>query len=431
MANVIWLLSGARLLREVREACRMSQPQFAKALGEELGWTPPTGVVRAWEETNRDLPDEVDRAVRRVGARGHHRTEPRRGPNRREFLDSAARLGGLAVLGPAVSGRTERVGSVPMEPRSNYPSEISTVGLLNLSSVGEEGISFLWELLASYRSAYGMTSAEFLLPRLGGLVPVLLDMERSGSASPFKTRITSLLGQAAVMAGVLALMGRHDLAQARDYYELASAAGQASADGDLFLYAQGSMSFRDVRAGRLRDAVQRISAARDAAPGPASPTTLSWLASLGSELHARDGDESMSMRLIDEAERLCEEESHPGSWRGVGMFDQTKVLGYRGGNLVLLNRGREAEEVLTTALNRLEMTRVKHRCTALGDLALALALQKEPDEAARKGMEALEMARQLRHSESELRVRRVYARLRRWQDRPTVRQLGEHLGEAI
>ena len=113
------------------------------------------------------------------------------------------------------------------------------------------------------------------------------------------------------------------------------------------------------------------------------------------------------------------------------MFDQTKVLGYRGGNLVLLNRGREAEEVLTTALNRLEMTRVKHRCTALGDLALALALQKEPDEAARKGMEALEMARQLRHSESELRVRRVYARLRRWKDRPTVRQLGEHLGEAI
>jgi hypothetical protein len=156
-----------------------------------------------------------------------------------------------------------------------------------------------------------MTSAEFLLPRLGGLVPVLLDMERSGAPSPFKTRITSLLGQAAVMAGVLALMGRHDLAQARDYYELASAAGQASADGDLFLYAQGSMSFRDVRAGRLRDAVQRISAARDAAPGPASPTTLSWLASLGSELHARDGDESMSMRLIDEAERLCEEESHP------------------------------------------------------------------------------------------------------------------------
>jgi hypothetical protein len=238
-----------------------------------------------------------------------------------------------------------------MEPRSNYHSTISTVGLLNLSSVGEEGISFLWELLASYRSAYGMTSAEFLLPRLGGLVPVLLDMERSGSPSPFKTRITSLLGQAAVMAGVLALMGRHDLAQARDYYELASAAGQASGDGDLFLYAQGSMSFRDVRAGRLRDAVQRISAARDAAPGPASPTTQSWLASLGSELHARDGDESMSMRLIDEAERLCEEESHPGSWRGVGMFDQTKVLGYRGGNLVLLNRGREAEEVLTTALN--------------------------------------------------------------------------------
>ena len=74
---------------------------------------------------------------------------------------------------------------------------------------------------------------------------------------------------------------------------------------------------------------------------------------------------------------------------------------------------------------------MKHRCTALGDLAMALTLQKEPQEAARRGMEALVLARQLGHSESELRVRRAYARLQRWKDDRAVRQLGEQLGEAV
>lgn len=409
----------------------MSIPDFARALGEELGWTPPTGLFRAWEESDRDLPDDVDRAVRRVAASYQDREEAATGPSRREFLDGAARLGGLVVLDAARVGGTEPVHSVPTEPRSTYEPVTSLGGGLSLPAATEAGVPFLSELLASYRSAYGMTSAEFLLPRLQGLVPVLQDLERSTSSSVVKMQVTSLLGQAAVMAGVLTLMGQHDLVRARDYYELASDAALASGDADLFIYAEGSKSFRDARAGRLLAALERISVAEHAAPSPASPRMLSWLSSLGSELHARAGNESMSRHLLDHAERLCQEQSRPESWRGVGNFDQTKVLAYRGGNLVLLRRGREAEEVLTAALQRLDPRRVKHRCTALGDLAMALTLQKEPQEAARRGMEALVLARQLGHSESELRVRRAYARLQRWKDDRAVRQLGEQLGEAV
>jgi hypothetical protein len=119
------------------------------------------------------------------------------------------------------------------------------------------------------------------------------------------------------------------------------------------------------------------------------------------------------------------------SWRGVGIFDSSKVLAYRGGNLVLLERGREAEEVLTKVLNALPPTRVKHRCTALGDLAMALAQQQEPDEAAQKAMEALELAKQLRHTESVMRVRRAYVRLQPWKTRPPVVELGQRLADAI
>jgi hypothetical protein len=202
------ILSGGKLLREVRRACGMSLPDFARALGEELGWTPPTGLMRAWEESDHDLPDDVDRAVRRVAANYEDRREPATGPSRREFLDGAARLSGLVVLDAAMVGTTEPVSSMPIERRSRYQAGASLAEVLSLPAATEASVPFLSELLASYRSAYGMTSAEFLLPRLGGLVPIFQDLERSTSSSPVKMRVTSLLGQAAVMAGVLSLMRR-------------------------------------------------------------------------------------------------------------------------------------------------------------------------------------------------------------------------------
>jgi hypothetical protein len=306
------------------------------------------------------------------------------------------------------------------------------VEALTAPNISETGVSVFWELVAAYRSAYGSTSAEKLLPPVAGLVPILLDMQESPSLSTARQRVTSILGQAAVMAGVLSLMGRHDLAHARRYYVLAATAAEESADADLLAYARGSMSFHDVRTGRLRDGLQRLLVTEAALARQVSPVTSAWFASLGSELHARAGDGSMSLRLLERAENtLASSHDSMESWRGVGTFDHSKVLAYRGGNLVLLGRAREAEEVLTQVLNELPPTRVKHRCTALGDLAIALAQQNEPDQAAKKAMEALELAIQLSHSESVIRVRRAYVRLQPWKTRPPVVELGQRLADAI
>jgi hypothetical protein len=306
---------------------------------------------------------------------------------------------------------------------------------LTAPRISETGVSVFSDLVAAYRSVYGSTSADKLLPPVAGLVPILIDLidrQESPVLSAARRRVTSLVGQAAVMAGVLSLMGRHDLAHARHYYELAATMAKESGDADLLVYARGSMSFCDVRAGRLRDGLQRLLAAEAEVARQASPVTSAWFASLASELHARAGDSWMSRRSLERAEKSLEGSHHSmESWRGVGTFDRSKVLAYRGGNLVLLGRAREAEGVLTQVLNELPATRVKHRCTALGDLAIALAQQREPDQAAQKAMAALELATQLRHTESVIRVRRAYVRLHPWKTRPAVVELGQRLADAV
>jgi hypothetical protein len=99
------------------------------------------------------------------------------------------------------------------------------------------------------------------------------------------------------------------------------------------------MSFHDVRAGRLRDGLTRLMAAQNEMTGEMSPTTSAWFASLGSELHARAGDELMSGRFLEQAERLIQiAPGSMGSWRGVGIFDSSKILAYRGGNPYCWNK---------------------------------------------------------------------------------------------
>nr|MDQ6950011.1 hypothetical protein [Actinomycetota bacterium] len=278
MANLLWLFGGSRLLRAVRDASRMTAQEFADALGDEVGWMVPTDLLLEWEEGRHEPPRHVERAARRLAARAESPVGAQPEVNRREFLSRASLLGGLIVLDPSMPA--------PAGSGRDGGSSALDIEALSVPRASETTVSTFWEVVATYRLAYGSTSAEKLMPRLAGLIPVLLDMQESLHSAGLKQRGTSLLGQTAVMAGLLSLMGRHDLPAARDYYELALTAAKESSDANLLAYAYGSMSFHDVRAGRLGDGLQRIMAADGEVRGDVSPITSAWLASLGSELYA-------------------------------------------------------------------------------------------------------------------------------------------------
>lgn len=420
MAGPIWLHDGGQLLLSVRLAFQVNHAEFADILGAELGWLVPAVVLQAWEKGTGEPPPGVVDTARRLAESRLVRTL-----GRREFLRRSAEAAtGLTLVG----ART----SPPRLPRDVAPT-VTVRGQLHMESLTD-----LDALVADYRSAYGQAASDGLLSRSTGLVHTLLDLQRASQAPAVRHRLTSLLGQAAVLSGLLSLMGTDDQASARSFYDLAlSAAGEAG-DADLATYVSGSLSFLDTRAGRPVDGVHRIRAALEVVDERSAPATRAWLASLASELHSRMGDESESKRRLDQAEQALDADTGEViAWKGVGTFDRGKLIAYRGGDLVLLatqgdgttavRRAREAEAVLVDALSKFDPSRLKHRCTALGDVALALALRDEVEQACARAGEALDLAEQIGHAESVERVRRTYRRLIRWSSHAAVRELRDRL----
>ena len=376
MTKVLSVHGGPHVLRRLREACRMEPPEFADALGRELGWEIPVAVLAVWEKGERRIPAPVVLAARRLAAAIAPLSATTVGLNRREFLQGTSAAAGLAVVGLS-AGAVE-----PVSRSVSGPVELGR-------PVEDPAVTVIEGLVAEYRRLYGHTSAAELNTRASGLVHVLLDMETASQAPGVRPRLTSVLGQAALLAGLTSLMGAGDLASARSYYGLALRAANDAADRDLAVYVSGSLGFADDRSGRLDDAVERVEATRELVDEDVTPMTRAWLAALASELHAKAGHELSCRRSLDDAatvlDRYCEEEP---VWKAPGTFDRSKLVAYEGADL---------------------------------------ALQGEVDEACRRACEALDLAAQLGHSESVARVRRVHRRLQEHRGHPPVRDLGDRL----
>jgi transcriptional regulator with XRE-family HTH domain len=288
----------------------------------------------------------------------------------------------------------------------------------------------LESLAYAYRRAYGETAVGELLPRAQGLLLLATDLRSAARTVPLQRRLANVAGQAALLSGVLSVMGHNDSRLAESYYQVALAAAQDGGDRDLGTYVLGSLSFCDAHAGELSAGLQRIEQAHALAASGATNTTRAWLAALESELHARNGDELSALQSLEQAQAaLARSPASESPWMGVGAFDEAKLAGYEGGNLVLLHRPKEAEAALTRSLILLPPFRLKHRATALADLAAALAhpQRAEIEEACRRASQALAIAMRLQHIESVQRVCRVYRRLRPWHRHPAVKSLGEEL----
>jgi len=283
-------------------------------------------------------------------------------------------------------------------------------------------------MVGSYRRSYaGKTAVTELLPGTTGLMRLLIDLRRRDQWPEDPAGLASLVGQTAVLAGLLHLMGSRDLEASRAHYDLALQAARDGEDWDLASYVLGSLAFLAVSAHRPAESRAFRDAAWEMAARRASPRTCAWVAALASELFARDGDETSSRRFLSRSYAAMKRTRDDPSWKGVGWFDEARLVAYEGGNLVLLGQYSAAEEFLRSSLVRLDPARVKHRCTLSADLALTLAHLGEIEESGALALDALSLARSIAHQESIDRVRGVHAQLLPWREHGAVRALTEHL----
>jgi hypothetical protein len=143
-------------------------------------------------------------------------------------------------------------------------------------------------LVGSYRRAYaGKAAAPELLPGMSGLMHLLIDLGRRDQWPAGTERLASLVSQAALVVGLLELMGSHDLDAAKIHYDLALRSAREANDWDLASYVLGSLAFHAALSRRAADARTIVEAASHLAERRGSPRTRAWAAALASELHAR------------------------------------------------------------------------------------------------------------------------------------------------
>src|SRR3954447_12010970 len=396
----------------------MGVGEFAEAVGRELGSPVPLYVYLEWEKDDgaapppRALKAARDVALRNpIGAKASDLS-------RRGFLGGVIGLSTLAATGFPISARS-------------LGATLAADGIGGAGRASTQTADDLETLVGSYRRAYaGKAAATDLLPGTTGLMHLLIDLGRRGHWPGSAERLGSLVAQAAILVGLLELMGSRDLNAAKVHYDLALRSAREANDWDLASYALGSLAFHAVRARRPADARTIVEAASRLAERPGSPRTRAWAAPPAPELHARAGGGRASRQSLDDARGALDGTRENPAWKGVGWFDESRLLSYDGGNLLLLGRHEAAEELLRLSLKRLDPLRLKHRSTTSADLAMVLALRGEVHESCARAQDALTFATEISHRESVDRVRGVHFRLMRWKGHPAVRQLTQRLQAA-
>lgn len=263
------------------------------------------------------------------------------------------------------------------------------------------------EIALRYRRSYRSMSPAKLMPHAFNHLQLLVDLRPGQQTAAVRAGLVTALGEMAVLIGTMWSLDRREFATGEQYLVLAARAAQEAFNPDLEAFVLGARAFHEAYSGNLSAGLYCIDNARLVARRGTSGTNRGWLAAVASELHASAGDQRRCQELLEVAAD-CLSEAEEGPWVGVGAFDSAKLRAYRGGAMRRLGRYGEAVKELTEALDELSPSMLKHRCTALIDLAEAHVLARDADQAAIRALEALTLAQRTGHEASVQRLRSVH-----------------------
>lgn len=258
-----------------------------------------------------------------------------------------------------------------------------------------------------HRRLYRRFSAEQLLPA------TLTHMRMASQLAKIAPRrlrdeLVSSIGQASMLGGTLLLHDLGDPEIAGAYYKLTETAARRLDDQEMRAYLLGCTSFLACYGGDRREAVRLIEEAVQTARNGASPETRAWLHAVAGEIHATAGEAGAAMRSLEASRSTLDHADYQDpTWLGIGAFDQSKLDAYYGTCYLRMHDFKAACRSLTEALDGLPGSWLKHRCTALLDLALAQAGLDEVDAACEHGIEAIKIILTFQHAVNTDRLKKL------------------------
>lgn len=215
--------------------------------------------------------------------------------------------------------------------------------------------------------------------------------------------LAGVLADAATLAGWQALdIG--DVEQAWKLHETAKAAAREASDVPALAHAMGQQAYVLLDVGHAGDAVQLVSAARDASAGRVPAVLDAWLHAAEAEALAASREPTRAQLALDEATAALPRDGGLEKLPYIAL-NEAHLCRWRGNTLAKL-ANTEATEDLYRALATMDPTFIRARASLECDLAQALVARGDRAEAQKHVRQARKLAN---HAGSVRQRRRIDA----------------------
>ena len=223
-----------------------------------------------------------------------------------------------------------------------------------------------------------------------------------------RQQLAAVLADASALAGWQSIdMGR--LARAWEHFERAIAAAREAGDACLLAFAAGEQAYVLLDLHRPADALAMVRAAYEETQAAIPHEVRGWLRAAEAEMAAAAGEESTCRTSLDNAAR---EIGHGPAREDLPYLalNETHLARWRGNCLVLFGDPQTADD-LTAALAAMDGSFTRAEASLRCDLAAALHVRGEQDEAKRHLRRARELAQITGSARQRRRIRELSKRI--------------------
>lgn len=275
-----------------------------------------------------------------------------------------------------------------------------------------------------WRVSCGSSSKIIAFDGVLGQLQMLTELLKDAHTASLKRKLNILASDIAQLAGEI-FFDKNDYHTAQSCYAFAAMAAKEASHYDLWACALVRNAFLPIYNQQYSAAFSLLSAAEQiAAHGDTSLVTRHWISAVAAEAYAGYGNAAACQKALEYAERVQDiQNGGNGGWL---RFDGTRLPEQRGACFVHLQQSDLAVSVLKEALMQ-HPTPTRRRGMVLNDLAQAMLLQKEVEQACLYAHEVIEIASQRPSGVLKKGLQAFHMKLEPFSQMDVARTFNQHL----